>query len=608
MNVFRRLRRADAPARANPWVLALIGVAGFVLLVALVSVGFRLARPGVLPGVEVAGVEVGGYDRTALVSEVEALAEQREQAAVVATIADDPEHTVTSARAELGYDADVAATVDAVWSRGRQANPFTALRDHIRAFRWELAVELRETVDEAVLDEWVTVVAAELDHEPVQGDVEIDGTDVTVVLPMPGAITDRADLRAAALDVVLETGPQEILAEASPVEPDLTVEEVQRVADLARRAVSGPVTLSRGDVTVVLSGAEIGDVLTVERGEDGLALEADPDALPIDDDVVAQLATDPVDAAFRVVNGEVELEPSVDGFAYDPEIAAAQLVDVALTRARSAELDGIVTPPALTTDDAEALEIVERVSTFTTFHACCQGRVQNIQRMADLVRGVVLRPGEELSLNGHVGERTVAKGFTEGGVIIRGEFEEAVGGGISQFATTFFNAAYEAGYEILEHQPHSYYIGRYPVGRESTINWPTIDVRIRNDSPYGLLVHTRYTPTSITVDFYGREWVDVQSVTGPRRDVREPEVEYEDNPDLLPGQEKIIQEGREGFRVSYTRIRTFPDGRTDEETWTHRYRAEPRVIERNVSAPVPTPLPTTPTDEDEAADTASVDS
>lgn len=596
MNVFRPLHGSITKSWSTPWVLALAGVALFVLLVALVMLGFRLARPGVLPGVEVAGVPMGGHDRATLVEEVEELATTREQATVVVSLSEGADHEVASVRSELGYDADAATTIEAAWLRGRQLNPFTALRDHLRAFRWERPIELRETVDEAELDAWVADVSAELDHEPVEGSVEIDGTDVTVVHPQTGAITDRASLREQAWEVVLAQGPQGIVAPAEAVEPDLTRAEVERVADLAREAVSGPVRLTRDDHTIELSAAEIGDVLYVERDGDGLVVRADPDELPVDDDTVAALAAEPVDATIRIADGDVVIDPSADGFAFDAEIAAAQVVDVALSRSRSARLDGIVMEPELTTEEAEGLGITERVSTFTTYHACCQGRVQNIQRMADIVRGVLLRPGEELSLNDHVGERTRAKGFTDGGVIIRGEFEEAVGGGISQFATTFFNAAYEGGYEILQHQPHSYYISRYPVGRESTINWPSIDVRIRNDSPYGLLVHTRYTPTSITVDFYGQQWVDVASVTSPRRDVREPPVEYEENPELEPGQERIIQDGRSGFRVTYTRRRTFPDGQTDEQTWTHRYRAEPRIIERNSAEPVEdaTPASATP--------------
>ena len=72
-----------------------------------------------------------------------------------------------------------------------------------------------------------------------------------------------------------------------------------------------------------------------------------------------------------------------------------------------------------------------------------------------------------------MGERTAANGFTEGFIISDGIFKEDLGGGVSQMATTTFNAAFFAGLEDVEHKPHSFYIDRYPVGREATVAWPS---------------------------------------------------------------------------------------------------------------------------------------
>jgi hypothetical protein len=138
--------------------------------------------------------------------------------------------------------------------------------------------------------------------------------------------------------------------------------------------------------------------------------------------------------------------------------------------------------------------------------------VKNIQRFADLMQGVIIRPGEELSLNGFVGQRTRDKGFVAAGAIARGNFEDQVGGGISQYATTFFNAAFFAGVEFLEYQSHSIYISRYPRGREATISWRKPDLKILNNTPYGILVWNEYTPTSITVSFYSTEHLEVEAL------------------------------------------------------------------------------------------------
>lgn len=164
--------------------------------------------------------------------------------------------------------------------------------------------------------------------------------------------------------------------------------------------------------------------------------------------------------------------------------------------------------------------VVEKVSEFTTDHSCCQARVANIQRFADIIRGAYLLPGETLSLNGHVGERTRDKGFVPAGTIIRGHLVDTVGGGVSQFATTMFNAAFFAGFDFVTYQSHSIYFSRYPYGREATISWPAPDLEFKNTTEYPALIWTSYTDTSITVSIYSTKSVEVEQTgqeTSPAR-------------------------------------------------------------------------------------------
>ena len=167
--------------------------------------------------------------------------------------------------------------------------------------------------------------------------------------------------------------------------------------------------------------------------------------------------------------------------------------------------------------------MIGKVSEFTTFHPCCQPRVTNIQRMADLVDGVIVLPGEEFSLNEHVGLRTEENGFVEAPMILRGEFVPSVGGGVSQFATTLFNAIFYGGYEDVYHQPHSYYFSRYPEAREATVSFPNPELIFRNDTAAAVLIRTEYTDESITVKFFGdNEGRQVTDSLSPRRSFREP--------------------------------------------------------------------------------------
>ena len=137
----------------------------------------------------------------------------------------------------------------------------------------------------------------------------------------------------------------------------------------------------------------------------------------------------------------------------------------------------------------------EVIGSFTTDHPCCAPRVTNIHRIADLVDGHVLLPGERFDLNALTGPRDRARGFVDAPQILDGEFVDRIGGGISQFVTTMFNAVFFSGLKDVEHSPHSYYISRYPPGREATISDPAPDFVFENDSPHGVLIDTSYTDT-----------------------------------------------------------------------------------------------------------------
>ena len=186
--------------------------------------------------------------------------------------------------------------------------------------------------------------------------------------------------------------------------------------------------------------------------------------------------------------------------------------------------------------------------------------------MADAVDGTVVWPGETFSLNEHVGQRTTEKGYVPAPMILRGELVDDVGGGVSQFATTFYNAVFFGCYEDVEHTPHSYYFSRYPEGREATISWTFPDLKFRNDTNAVVVIDTSYTSSSITVSFLGNNGGRTcESRTSERFNPTEPAVEYVSDGGLNPGTEIVDQSGWGGFSVTITRIMTTPDGEVIEQ-------------------------------------------
>ena len=198
--------------------------------------------------------------------------------------------------------------------------------------------------------------------------------------------------------------------------------------------------------------------------------------------------------------------------------------------------------------DPAELGIVAPVSTWTTFYEPGQGRVTNIHRIAEIVDGMLVPPGGNLDINHAVGERTREGGFVEAGAILEGEFIDDVGGGVSQFGTTFFNAMWFSGIDIITHTPHSFWFDRYPAGREATIDYPGVDLELNNNTPHWILVDTAVTDDSVTVTFWSTPWFEVETTMGPR------------------------EQTAEGFRMSISRIATPQEGNVDTDTFRIDYK------------------------------------
>jgi vancomycin resistance protein YoaR len=227
----------------------------------------------------------------------------------------------------------------------------------------------------------------------------------------------------------------------------------------------------------------------------------------------------------------------------------------------------------VTTERARGLGVRAVIGTFTTRHPCCAPRVTNIHAIADIVDGYVVLPGETFSLNGVVGRRDTARGFVQAPQILRGQFVKDVGGGVSQFATTLFNAVFFSGLKDVQHTPHSYYISRYPPGRESTVSYPQPDFRFQDDAPTGVLIKTSYTARSITVTFWGTKRYDIASVSGPRTRVKPFGTEYVDRPDCT------ASAGAEGFDIVVTRVFKDLTGKVlRREPFKTRYLPEPHFV------------------------------
>jgi vancomycin resistance protein YoaR len=245
-----------------------------------------------------------------------------------------------------------------------------------------------------------------------------------------------------------------------------------------------------------------------------------------------------------------------------------------------ASLSVALLSPAAGAAPARSSVPLELVSRFTTYYPQGQPRVVNIRRAAALLDGTLLRPGDRFSLNGRLGKRTQARGFVAAPSISGPIHVDSIGGGVSQVATTLYNAAFFAGLRLIAHTPHSFYISRYPKGREATVSWGGPELIFQNDWPAPLLLRMKTAPTSITVWLYSHRLARrVATITHAPTNYVRPRTVYIKDPTLPPGTQRVLQSaGASGFSISYTR-RVYQDDsirRAEFYSWT--YSPENRVI------------------------------
>ncbi len=524
---------SPTPRRATPFLVVLGLLLGVVALVAAVVFALRVAYADqALPGTRVAGVSLGGKTAQEARKELEPVVGN--DVPVVLRAAG---RTYRISPAVAGYTVDVDETIVRALDAGRDGFLGGAVNT-VRGVVDERDVPLVTRIDQAQLDDTVDGLRKEISRAPFAGELDVtaDPIDVEVVPSRTGRTVDRDELAHLLERGIRRRGGAAITVPvtSTPVAPRA---RVQAVAAQAREYLRKPLLLTVADSPIAISAAQLAQVVALESVDGGkdVRLGAGDKRLEA---LVNQLAparerparnarvsaTNP--GASLSAKGNVTWRPrsakvSVTEGRAGREVRradAAKAIEAAI-RAGSHSTRLPVKRVGAAVSRADANEVDSLIGTFTTQYEPGQPRVTNIRAIARTVNGTVIRPGQQFSLNGIVGERTEAKGYVPAPFIAEGnKLEDSVGGGVSQFSTTMYNAAYFAGLQIDSHTPHSFYISRYPAGRESTLNFGSIDLTWTNDTKVPIFVRTSTDATSVTVSLYGSNGGRrVEAVTGARQ-------------------------------------------------------------------------------------------
>jgi vancomycin resistance protein YoaR len=544
--------RGRPPRRRWRWVIALVPV---LLVVALVVAWALDTSSGAVDrNVRVESTDVGGVTEDELPARIAEVAERYASRPVDIVTRD---RTYSTTAGEIGLTVDERATIAEVLAVGDDTPLFA------RPFEWavslfsthDVAPSLR--VDEATAAVTMTDLEGNDRIPPVEPSVELTDAGFEVVPGQTGQGIDHREVVSRLVSAAEDAEGDLITVEVEPrrIRPRGSDDDAAEAAARAEQLTSEPLELRTDAGSSTVPVDELRQWVVLATSDDG-AVQVDLNRKKVVRslrDQFTDIESQARSASFEVADGQVRIVPAVLGQRCCADTSADRIINALQNDRRRVRLDLVVDEPELTTEEAEELGIVEEIGSPdafgpTTQHACCEGRVQNIHRISDIVRGQVILPGETFSVNGFVGERTIDKGFVEAGVIYDGEYTTDVGGGVSQFATTLFNAALFAGLELTEYQSHSIYISRYPRGHEATISFPAPDLKITNETPYGVLLWPEYTDTSVTVRMYSTRHAAVEL-----------------------GEPTASPSGR-CTRWTTPRTRTYPDGSVEQDSVYALYR------------------------------------
>jgi len=571
---------ADRHLPTRNLALMVAPVVVLALLIVAWAVDTATHSGQVLRNVELAGQSIDGISEDALPEMVSEVAVKMAARKVTVNSGD---RTYETTAGELGLAVDQKATIDGALDVGRGDSLFVRPLKWLGSFFTKRKAPIELTMSESQTAATLQRLQGADRTQPVEPMIQLTASGFVLVPGLAGIGIDigevTSDLRKAA-----EAEPEGAItldAEAKNEAPAFSDRQAQDLADRANEMTADGLTLQVEGATANVPAQTLRGWVSqaVTDGKLDLAFnaEAAKAALPM---LLGGMTTEPKNATVTLENGQPVVKPSENGVTCCGDNSGDLIWQALKDEKPEVALEAQVKTPELTTEAVTAWGVKQPVGGnrgfrdgadipgglapgFTTYHGAGEARNTNIERIADEVRGAVIPPGSEFSINDRVGKRSYADGYVDAGAIREGLHVAEVGGGISQFSTTMFNAAYFAGLDILESQSHSEWFTRYPPGREATMGFPNPDLRIRNNTPYGVLVWTSYTPTSITVTLYstphatGEQTNKSESMNGSCRN------------------------------VVTTRTRTYPDGTSEQDQFKSTYRPEGKRCDGSVIAPPP---------------------
>ncbi len=325
------------------------------------------------------------------------------------------------------------------------------------------------------------------------------------------------------------------------------------------------------------------------------------------DDLYARLNKEPVNASFKVQDGNTSIEPHTPGM----KIEKSALESIAAELEKSENTEKVLPvqyiQPEITTEKANAMIFKDEIASISTHFSASnvndKNRGENIKLAVAKINGKILVPGDVFSFNDVVGPRTEEGGYQNAHTYVAGKVVDGIGGGICQVSSTLYGAVLKSDLEVLERRNHMFTVGYVPYGQDATVSYGTTDFRFKNSTAWPIKIEAGVTSkNNVYFTFVGTNENPGKKVIITQDIVKTLPftTKYIDDANMLEGKTSVRQEGKEGYVVdTFKTIKI--DGKVISETKLHTSKYQPLVKEiirgtkkpdATSSTPAATPAPT----------------
>lgn len=539
-------------------ILIMVFIVG-VLSVLLVAFYFFGLYGKILPNVYVNNTPVGGLrPHEAMDTLKQEIVLPNELTIKISSSNRLTDFTIPTSTIEAAIDYD--KTLLNAYNTGRSGSKRQDIATIFALFQHRITIKPEVFVNEELLREQLAIISSQVPNPPQDASIIIQDRELTLKPGVKGYYIDAGMLEA---DIyrALQNANGKITIYPLEKNPELSQKDAEAYLTRAKSLFEKTLVLESEDEEFKYESEQMLAFLVPKGGY--RFSEVNPTLTEVGEAV----ARPPQNPVFKYEDGRVqEFSAAKDGLQVDI-VSLQNKIAVSLDELAESDIDSISidipvqrTPPDFSTSEVNDLGIKEIIGVGTsTFRGSIPSRVFNVAHAAGKLNGVLIKPGETFSFVNTLGDISALTGYKQAYVIQGNQTVLGDGGGVCQVSTTFFRAALDAGLPIVERHAHSYRVGYYEQdsgpGIDATVYHPTVDIKIKNDTPGHILIQTVADTKNMALkfEFYGTSDGRVSTIGKPKISSSTPPPEdlYVDDPTLPAGQIKQIEYKAWGAKVNF---------------------------------------------------------